>query len=97
MTVAEAKAGAREMLASRIVEYRNRPENERALGVELVNEALDAFAAAVRAEAFEEMRAEVERRFELNSAEPGFGPSGQAIAYGRLADWAKQQSKKGRD
>jgi hypothetical protein len=58
--------------------------------------AVEEFADAVRAEAFESMRAEAERRFETNASEPGFGPSGQAIAYGRLADWAKRQAEKAR-
>lgn len=63
---------------------------------EYVNATIDAYASAVRAEAFEEMRAEAERRFDMNASNPGFGPSAQAIAYGRLADWAKQQAEKAR-
>ena len=62
------------------------------LGKDGVNEAIDELAAAVRAEAFQEMRAEAERRFQARAdMEPG-----HAVAYGRLADWAEQQAEKAR-
>lgn len=59
---------------------------------EYANATIDAYRSAVRAEAFEEMRAEAERRFqERADTEPG-----HAVAYGRLADWAEQQAEKAR-
>lgn len=102
MTPAERVAEAREKLVEAISRGRL---NASMLGMRASMEPdeaacvheIDTFAAACVAEAFEEMRVEAERRFEVNAAEPGFGPSAQAIAYGRLADWAKQQIKKGRE
>lgn len=91
---AEAVAEARAELFSAICAWASHDPGERLEdGGEFLEAPIADFAAAVRTEAFEEMRAELDtRRAEASRT----GVTSVATTYGQAADWAKQQAEKAR-